>query len=345
MDRLCNKCGAAASSLCSGCKQVHYCSTAHQREDWPYHKAYCFMSRAAAKPLLDEAPPKDQCVGTFRWMDQELPVLPAFPAQQPPLTDWNAFLSVRLPNLESIVPQFIDALSYPVSLLYCLQEAGLALTASVQNVLIAGASERAEERLLFNTNYFQDWASFHPAVGKWKLYLVGPEISAGRHSKTTQLSAKMQAECYRGTMGELLTEHYGEFTPSNTVVVGFNPGFGSGFLPLMTSWAGDLVTLLNLRLPVFFTCANDYGDLRGESLVLSEVLGPNYLLPPRQNPLCAMTTLHPPGGRETAWTRSSSFLYGLQGYRPGASGPVVPRKDKALLTHTLERVCAALQAS
>lgn len=303
------------------------------------------MSRAAAKPLLDEAPPKDQCVGTFRWMDQELQQLPVFPALPPPLTDWNTYLSVRVPSLESITPQFIDALSYPVSLLYCLQEAGLKLAGPVQNVLIAGASERAEERLVINTNYFQDLSSFHPEVGSWKLYLVGPEISTGRHCRMTQLNAKMQVECYRGTLGELLTEHYGEFSPGNTVVVGFNPGFGSGFLPLMTSWVGDLVTLLNLRLPIFFTCANDYGDLRGESLVLSEILGPNYLLQPRPNPLCAMTTLHPPGGRETAWTRSSSFLYGLQGYRLGATGPVVPRKDKVLLAQTLQRICTTLQAS
>ena len=345
MDRLCNKCGLAAGNLCAGCRQVYYCSSSHQREDWPYHKAYCLMSRSTGKPLLNEAPPKDQCVGTFRWMDQELPLLPAFPPSLPPLTDWNSYLKVRVPDMETVTPQFIDALSYSVSLIYCLQSTGLSLTATVQNVIIAGASERAEERLVLGTNYFQDLARFHPRVSRWMVYLVGPEISPANHSHTSRLSPNMQVECYRGTLGELLTEHYGEFTPDNTVVIGFNPGFGSGFLQLMASWVSDLVTLMNLGLVVFFTCANDYGDLRGETLVLSEVVGPKYVLTPRQNPVCAMTTLHPPGGRETAWTRSSSFLYGIQGYREGATGPIIPRKDKSLLNQTLQRICASLQSS
>jgi hypothetical protein len=33
---------------CSGCKAVAYCSTAHQKEDWPAHKAACKQLRAGA---------------------------------------------------------------------------------------------------------------------------------------------------------------------------------------------------------------------------------------------------------------------------------------------------------
>ena len=39
----------------------------------------------------------------------------------------------------------------------------------------------------------------------------------------------MDAEYYRGTTGELLTEHYGEFTTEDTFAVGYNTGFGSGY--------------------------------------------------------------------------------------------------------------------
>ena len=260
MEKRCNKCGDAAGNLCAGCKLVYYCGSAHQKEDWQYHKAFCLMSRQKAKPLIQEDTPKDECVGTFRWADNDgLPPLPAFPRSPPTLTNWNEYLSARVPTVDSVVPQFLDALSYPVSFLYCLQEAGITLRSQLQNVLVVGASERAEERLSIATNYFQDIAYYHPAVSQWKLYFTGPEISTARHSTTVRLSPSMEAEYYRGTVGELMTEHYGEFTSENTVIVGFNTGFGSGYLPLMSSWVHDLVTVLNLRLPTFFTCANDYG--------------------------------------------------------------------------------------
>jgi hypothetical protein len=38
-----------------------------------------------------------------------------------------------------------------------------------------------------------------------------------------------------------------------TIFIGFNPGFGSGYEALMESWCADLVTLLDLRYPIFFT--------------------------------------------------------------------------------------------
>jgi len=39
----------------------------------------------------------------------------------------------------------------------------------------------------------------------------------------------------------------------NTIFVGFNPGFGSGYDKLLESWALDLVMLINMNYPVFFS--------------------------------------------------------------------------------------------
>ena len=37
----CAVCSAPASNKCARCKSVHYCSPAHQKEDWPAHKVQC----------------------------------------------------------------------------------------------------------------------------------------------------------------------------------------------------------------------------------------------------------------------------------------------------------------
>lgn len=57
----------------------------------------------------------------------------------------------------------------------------------------------------------------------------------------------------------------------NTIFIGFNPGFGSGYDKLLESWALDLVMLVNLKYPIFFTQANDYSDLRGETKVFEKL--------------------------------------------------------------------------
>ena len=37
----CSVCDKVSKSRCSGCNQVFYCSTDHQRKDWKTHKANC----------------------------------------------------------------------------------------------------------------------------------------------------------------------------------------------------------------------------------------------------------------------------------------------------------------
>lgn len=73
--------------------------------------------------------------------------------------------------------------------------------------------------------------------------------------------------------------------------MGFNPGFGSGYEPLMISWAQDIVQLLDLRYPIFFTQANDFSDLKGELKVFEVVFQQKvkFTLPPEDNPFRAMT--------------------------------------------------------
>jgi hypothetical protein len=41
--------GTQRASKCAGCGIARYCSVAHQKEDWPKHKAFCKANRKKAK--------------------------------------------------------------------------------------------------------------------------------------------------------------------------------------------------------------------------------------------------------------------------------------------------------
>jgi len=48
----CTMCDRVGTLLCSGCKSIHYCSTACQRIDWPVHKIICkdYAQFVSARP-------------------------------------------------------------------------------------------------------------------------------------------------------------------------------------------------------------------------------------------------------------------------------------------------------
>lgn len=74
-------------------------------------------------------------------------------------------------------------------------------------------------------------------------------------------------------------------------MIGFNPGFGSGYGKLVLSWALDLVFLLNLNYKIIFTQANDFSDLRGETRIFEKLFGDKakFFLAAAENPFRAMT--------------------------------------------------------
>jgi hypothetical protein len=128
--------------------------------------------------------------------------------------------------------------------------------------------------------------------------------------------------------------------------MGFNTGFGAGNLDLLLSWMPDLQAIADSGVMSLFTCANDYGDLKvrtnpsslslslclpistntgdlkGETAVMQNILGVDYVISPSQNPFRAATYAHEPGKKETAWSCSSSYMYAIQGWSQGRSGPI-----------------------
>ena len=50
--RDCAVCSVPSSQWCSGCGNVSYCSSQHQRQDWPRHRSQCGTVRTCHSPLL-----------------------------------------------------------------------------------------------------------------------------------------------------------------------------------------------------------------------------------------------------------------------------------------------------
>ena len=109
---------------------------------------------------------------------------------------------------------------------------------------------------------------------------------------------RLSAFFYRATVGDFLLDNYEsdedikqKLPMENTLFIGFNPGFGCGYEALLRSWCRDLIMLFNLGYKVVFTCANDYSDLRGETLVFEKVFQDrvNYFMPGQENPFRAVT--------------------------------------------------------
>ncbi|KAJ0410648.1 hypothetical protein ATCC90586_009129 [Pythium insidiosum] len=274
--------------------------------------------------------------GTFRWLEsKKFPHLPSFPGHRQPNDDdtsapvcltkgWEGYLRSRgaedLVNVAQRDPSCLDALSFPVSILHVLSLLRLMETtddkaSEERHIVVLGATTKAEQRVWRITDYWHELAHFFPQF-TITLWFVGPEVS--EHCPEKAVPSNLCVQHIRGTLLTLLQRPEGSvLRPDNTILVGFNTGFGnfveSQRYDLLFSWLPDLYAVADSGFPAIFTCANDYADMNGEFAVQSRVVGAKFLLLPMQNPFSAASHLHEEGKRETSWSRGNSFLYVIQG--------------------------------
>ncbi|RLN56268.1 hypothetical protein BBJ29_006836 [Phytophthora kernoviae] len=229
--------------------------------------------------------------GTFRWLEsKEFPRLPPFPSQsnanqdadKPPVdlsAGWKEYLTSRSSDLVATAtqdPSMLDALSFPVTFLHVTQLLELCTNTEL-NVLVIGASQKAEQRVWRITNYWDEIAAFYAPV-KVTLYFIGPEVEECDGSiHKTDASSNLEVRHFRGTFGDFQdTQFFSDCTPDTSVIVGYNTGFGnfvdSQRHELLFSWLPDLYRIAESHIPAIFTCANDYADMNGEFAVQSRVI-------------------------------------------------------------------------
>ncbi|KAG8471158.1 hypothetical protein KFE25_009579 [Diacronema lutheri] len=298
---------------------------------------------------IDESAEPGLAVGTLRWAKEHMfPSLgePTWASPPERLLGWAKYARARPIAPE---PSLIDGLSYPLTLLFAWEQ--LARLAPMQlpalgaelTLVLCGASQKVEERLLYETSYWLELIRYprvFPPPLRLKLLLAGREVR--RHGEERVWSPRVRSACFCGGVSDALAAHGCE--PATAVLVGYNTGCGSGIEDVMVGWAPDLRAALLRGFLGFFTCANDYSDLRGE-LALHELLGANVVLPASRSAFPAMVVTREPArtgadGREAVhWSRSSSFLYAVRGLTPAGAARAHAESASALQ----ERVRALAQ--
>ncbi|GLE01223.1 hypothetical protein PINS_up010053 [Pythium insidiosum] len=309
--------------------------------------------------------------GTFRWLEtKKFPRLPSFPRHQQSNNDdtgapvcltrgWEGYLRSRggsdeLVDIAQRDPSCLDALSFPVTILYVatllnLLEHKDSTTSNERHVVVLGATTKAEQRVWRITDYWLELAHFFPQF-QLTLTFVGPEVTEKCPEKS--LPSNLSVRHIRGTFLTLRQRPEGAtLRTDNTILVGFNTGFGnfieSNRQDLLFSWLPDLNAIADSGFPAAFTCANDYADMNGEFAVQSRVIGAKFLLLPMQNPFSAASHLHDEGQRDTSWSRGNSFLYVIQGVEKSRrialeSGDVATLQrrldDDTLQPHLIDRL-------
>ena len=273
------------------------------------------------------------CVGTFRWRPgKRFPSLPAHEKSKQPeclasAVSWNTFLLQRggkqLVDAALRDKSIIDCLSFPLTTVYAIEQIRELTGSRVSCIVVVGASYKAEVRIFGETKY---WAEVENILGRpVKLFFVGPEAIRDEAEPTGSAT-----KVYRGTAVEFFLKRKDVLVGGKTMVIGFNPGFGSGSEDLLRSWCADLRFLASTCLPCVFTCASDYSDLRGETLVLNQFVGCRFLLKPARNPFhMALTTVAQEDS--SLWSCGNSFLYGFRGLDHKVSRSIDTSRQKMVI--------------
>ncbi len=276
---------------------------------------------------------QQEYLGTFRWRrSYNFPLLTqskSFSYASNKLSNWNQFLQERLDEDFQVEPHIIDALSYPLSIIYGLQnlksENKLNFSDKVFNIVLMGVSQKAEVRIALESNYFDEIFLFlnceknlaeknnnlHEENLEVNLFFVGPEVK-NSNSYSSKLSQKMKYNFSSSKTGEFLKNHSLDFSKTNTIAVGMNCGFGAGYLKLTNSWIEDLTKLLKLNYSLFFTYTNDYEDMIGELAVFEDLLGAKISSNVTDNPFKSMTTYR--DDEENLWSCGNFGIYFIGGH-------------------------------
>lgn len=299
--------------------------------------------------LVDVDGNGDGYSGTFRWKSSKILGKIAPPSRPPtPVKGWMTYFMSRSSDSQ-IVEDLVSKVRSDLSLVDCLSSPvsiGMALLSHIFqqnkkqeqiNVICLGCAEKAEGRILRETNCWNELAYIlQPYVSELNLWLVGPEM---RNTECVPLNDffpfreyshfSFNTHTFRGGCQEFFRYHTNYITSSSTVCVGINTGFGNFENPLparyslLKSWYSDLSFLTGLQIPLIFTCTNDYADLSGEVSLMRFVFGANFFIFPYENPFKFASTLVSDDSSsrnisndESSYSCGNSFVYGVQGFDP-----------------------------
>lgn len=236
----------------------------------------------------------------------------------------------------------IDCLSSPLTIGAMCKKLGVTNLKLDKLILVCiGCSGKAEERILKETNCWPELQYCFPlSIKHIEVWFVGPEMTRSQSpSCTDKASERISFHLYKGTVIDFVRQHPNSISTNlvdqTSIFVGLNCGFGNwdpavdvlNRFNLLMSWLNDLYFLTGTKIPLLFTCANDYADVVGETLVMSKILGAKYILIPCENRFSYASTLvqnlPKDNTKQSAveatadnYSRGNSFIYAVQSHDP-----------------------------
>ena len=266
-------------------------------------------------------------LGTFRWKRSlKFPILPPFTnsISYTNLSKWGDFINNRL-TTNTFEPYIIDALSYPISIIYAINSVvqlneyinkEVLTQQDIINIVILGASNKAECRIAMESNYFDEIYYFlaqftENSEIKVNLYFVGEEVKTEIESYKSKSNNNLIYYFYGLNTGDFLKEYLMNFNKNNTIIIGMNCGFGAGYMKLTKSWFHDLIKLIKLKYITIFTYTNDFEDRPGEQAII-KMLGGNIIYENKDNPFKSMTT-YKSEDDDNIWACGNYGFYAIYG--------------------------------
>jgi hypothetical protein len=269
----------------------------------------------------------NEYLGTFRWKRSlKFPLLPIIthPISYTKLNKWSEYINIRL-DTNQFEPYVIDALSYPMSIIYSINsivnlneyiDLDILKEEETINVVILGALNKTECRIALESNYFDEiYYFFIELTGntelKVNLYFVGEEVNTEAESYNSKNNKNLTYYFSKHNTGNFLKENIMNFNKKNTFIIGLNCGFGAGYLKLTKSWFTDLIKLIKINFITIFTYTNDYEDKIGEQALI-KTLGGKIIYENNDNPFKSMTT-YKSEDKDDIWACGNYGFYVLYG--------------------------------
>jgi len=143
------------------------------------------------------------------------------------------------------------------------------------------------------------------------MYFIGEEISNDVSYTSSKLN-NLYDHMYRRTFGDFLKDFALEFSKNNTIIIGLNTGFGSGYLKLTQSWIPDLTKLIKFGYYSIFSFTNDYEDMIGETTILEEFFKAKFIYTINDNSFKCMTTYQKENNKEI-YSCGNYGIYSIHG--------------------------------
>ena len=222
-------------------------------------------------PDIEEPSVSDGYSGTFRWKkSKKLPIMPSKSSVNKKkyinLKSWKDYLLSRGDSefLETVLADlcYIDCLSSVVTISTLINNLNIEHLHEI-HLVIMGCSEKFEERILIETNIWEELLVNHAdVIDIIHLYFVGPEISQSKeYNRVSYGSNLMITHLFKGTTIQFFRDNTALLGGGNTIVVGLNCGFGNfenkgtrQYYSLTHSLTHSLTQVANSMIYLFLGC-------------------------------------------------------------------------------------------